>query len=473
MSQPLPPGPPGQDWTGKSPARHSSLAIAAFVISLIAFLFGLIPFFGFAGVLGIILGIVDRSRPDPPDRPQKHGLSTAGIVVGALASLGAIVWVVITIWFVVNPPRFSCPHVYANDGEGYRIDGDMVSGALFIGAERDDLDRMESLAAVDGEYKLRIQDDLDEIDHVDRFSLRVVDHAAGAEVLPTQKGDLVVVRDAVAPLRAVDSRGADMRALLSAADGRMVQGEMPARGEPRETFTLDFPRPKTRRALLIVRGHNTPFADEALSRYLSAMGQGLGPVMEEAQPEPCPCFQAYLDEEVARLGLPLTVEVRDGEAWSSAPSIQPVGPAVLRSQALPIELPAGGDQVSIRLGATPLFWEIDQVELAPVSDEQVAPVELSPRVATRSSGEDVTALLTEGDGRRLVLTPGDRVDVRFPAPPLPPGRERTIVASMRGHYTMNVGGRPGLNPVPIVEHRLGWRSLPRLARDLAQGRSAR
>ncbi len=469
-----PPSPP-PNWTGggnntggPGGPRHSSLAVAAFIISLVAFVFGLIPFFGFVGILGIVLAIVDRSRPDPPDRPQRHGLSIAGIVLGALAGLGALVWVVITIWFTTSVAKGSCPHLYAYDGQDYRLDADLASGALYAGAERDDLDRLESIKAHEGEYRVRLQDDLDETDHIDSLSLLYVDHPAGQELLPTQKGEIVAVHDTVSPQRATDSRGVDVRPLLVAADGRMVTGSMPASGDPRETWTLDFPRPKTARALLIVRGHNTPFAEEALGQYLATMGQGLRPVLEWAHPEPCACFREYIDDEVARLGLPLSVEVGQGDVWVSAPALQPVGPAILRSQALAIDLPAGGERVSIRLGATPLFWEIDQVELAPLREEPSQPSSISPRSAIRDSGEDVTELLAEQDGRRLVLTPGQKVDVRYTAPALAAGKERTVIASLRGYYAMDIGGKRGVNPAVIFAHRMGWVSLPRFAGELSR-----
>jgi hypothetical protein len=476
MMHPNPPPPPGPtpppNWTGR-PAPHSSLAIAAFIISLVAFLFGLIPFFGFAGILGIILGLVDRSRPDAPERPQRHGLSIAGIVIGILAALGGVVWIIITVWFTATVARGSCPHLYAHDGAEYRLDGDLLSGALYAGAERDDLDRLESLRPVDGEYRVRIADELDETDHVDSLSLLYVDHPAGVEVLPTQTGELVPVRDAQRALRAVDARGADVLPLVASLDGRMVTGAMESAGDPHAIWTLDFQRPKTKKALLIVRGHNTPFAEDALGRYLATMGQGLRPALEWAQPKPCACFRAYIDEEVERLGLPLSVQVGSGETWARAPSLMPVGPAILRSQALPIDLPAEGERVSIRLGATPLFWEIDSVELAPLDEGPLTPTAMSPRSAQRSTGEDVLDLLAEQDERRLVLTPGQTVDVRFAAPPLAAGMERTVMASMRGYYAMDIGGKRGLNPAVIAAHRLGWVSLPRYAAELSRGSSPR
>ena len=470
---PIGPTPP---FTPQLPPR-SGLAVASFVIALVGFLIGLFPFAGAVGAIGLVLGIVDLASRDPPQRPQRHGLAKAGVILGSLATLGALAWGAAAIYAVQTA---SCPHLYAYDGAEYRLDGDLVSGALYAGAERTDLDRLESLAPVDGEYRLRIADELEETDHVDSLSILIVDHEPGVEVLPTQTGQLVEVRGASAPLSAIDSDGRDVLALRAREDGNGVTGSSSTReaaGEPREAWTLEFPRPASDRALLVVRGRNTPFAEEAFVRYLATMGRGVRPLLELTQEATCGCYQSYLAEEIERLGLPLWVSVSaGGGGWTSAPSLQPVGPAIARSQALPIDLPpGGGDRVVIRLEATPRFWEVDAVALASAPDRPLDARVLLPRSATLSyagaSGAatravDVTATLAASDGDRVDLHPGDRVDVTFDAPPPALGLERTAVASLRGYYAMDVGGRWGVSPAAMVAHRVGLASLPRFARDM-------
>jgi hypothetical protein len=186
--------------------------------------------------------------------------------------------------------------------------------------------------------------------------------------------------------------------------------------------------------------------------------------MDWAFADDCPCNRAHLDEEMNRLGMPLTIAVATGETWTPAAALIPVGPAVSRSQVVLLDLPpGGGDTVTLRLAATPLFWSLDQVALAPASGGPLTPREIAPRWARTAADVDVTALLAEGDGREVVLHPGDRVDVRFAAPPLEAGRTRTAVVSMRGWYQMGVGGRKGLDPAAIAKHQLGLTSLPRFA----------
>jgi hypothetical protein len=446
----------------------SPLAQAGFAAGLAGFLSGLFPFAGLLGTLGLILSVIDLVTRDPPDRPRRHGLAIAGAAFGGLATAGVVVWVVIFASAAQSASRSSCPHVYAYDGEDYQLDADLVSGALYPGAVRTDTDRLEHLVAVDGEYRLRIQDDLEEVDHVDRLSLLLVDHAAGAEVLPTQGGELWAVEGAAAPLRAVDAAGRDVRPELAVADGRAVQGAADAPrtagGDPREAWTLTFARPATARALLVLRGNSTPFAEEAFATYLAQMGQGVGPLMEWMFADDCPCTRAHVEDEMNRMGMPLTVAVSTGGAWTPAASLVPVGPAVSRSQVVLIELPAGGGEtVTLRLGATPRFWSLDQVALAPAPGGPVTPREILPGAARTAAGVDVTGLLAEGDGREVVLSPGERVDVRFAAPPVESGRTRTAIVSMRGWYQMGVGGRKGLDPAAIAAHQLGLTSLPRFA----------
>jgi hypothetical protein len=339
------------------------------------------------------------------------------------------------------------------------LDADLASGALYKGAERDDFDRLESVKAVDGRYRLRIQNDLEEIDHVDSLSLLVVDSPSGTEVLPTPTGKLVAVRGATLP------RSSSPATPMHDA-------------EPREAWTFEFARPRSRdgqpveRALLVVRGHTTPFAERAFMQYMSTMGQGVRPLLEMAggSEEGCPCYPKYLAKESERLGLPLDVSIA---ATTYRTSLAPVSPAIARSQALVVDLPpdSGADRVTVRLEATPKFWEIDKLELAPfeAGDEAELDVrEITPAAATTASGRDALALLRSNDAERVVLRPGERVDVEFDAPPASaaPDRVRTVIAKMRGFYEVDFGGQKGVDITRIVAYRAGWTSLPKFAKSL-------
>lgn len=442
------------------PPEHSNMAIASVVVGTIAFLAGVIPFVGFLGLVAILLGVVDGQGYDRPEAPRRHTLAKVGIILGALASVGAVIWTIVTIWFVSAASHGSCPHLYAFDGKEYRLDADLASGALYRGGERDDFDRLEALQLADGKYRLRLQNDLEEVDHVDSLSLLVVDGPSDAEVLPTQAGQLLAVAGARPPSRAVDGAGQDALSLLAADDGRSVG--LGKKDASHEAWTLQFPRPAGGKGLLVVRARNTAFAEDAFVRYLAKMGQGVRPLMEMAVTnyEDCACYRKYLDEEVGRMGMPLGIV-----AGATTTSLKLIGPATLRSTVVPIELPPGDGPVTVSLEATPRFWEIDQVLLG---SEAAAPEvrTLAPAAATTHDGKDVLGLLVKNDEQRVALRRGEHVEILFDAPPLAESKRRTVVARLRGYYDLDIGGRKGIDVGRMIAHRLGWVSLPEFAKTL-------
>jgi hypothetical protein len=454
-----------------SPPPHSVLSILALVLAILGFVAGIFPFAGVIGTVGLILALVDRNSADPPDRPQRHDLASVSIVLGTLSTLGALVWGVFFLMGLSALNRGSCPHLYAHDGEGYKLDADLASGALYKGAERDDTDRLESLREVDGAYLLRLQNDLDEVDHIDSLSLLVVDAPEGAEVLPTPTQRLLSLRTPLPLQSAVDAGGRSVTDELSSPDGRAIgveRGVLPGAGrEPRDTWTLSFGRPEGRRAFLVIRGRNTDFAEEAFIRYMATMGQGVRPLLELSAEnyKGCACYQDYVASEIERMGFPLRIQIAGMAAVGQPEALPPVGPAILRSQVVPVELPAGAGPVEVRLEATPRFWEIDQVALF-AEGHEVTPQEIRPQSARSVRGDELNALLAN-DGQRVVLQPGERVDLRFAAPQAPAaGLTRTVVAQLRGYYDLDIGGPVGVNTAQIVAHHMGWTSLPRFAERL-------
>jgi hypothetical protein len=433
------------------------------VLGLIGFVAGIVPFAGFIGTIGVILGLVDKNRVDPPNAPQRHGMSTAGIVLGSFSTLGAIAWIVAVVWLATSVKMGSCPHLYAFDGSKYELDADLASGALYKGAEREDTDRLESLRAVDGEYRVRLQNDLEEVDNIDSLALLVADAPADAEVLPTASGELV----------AVSGTGAPVRGPEAAAPTPSLTSSSIRRADPRDSRRFEFARPgptKSTRAVLVLRARNTKFAEQAFVEYMATMGQGVRPMLEIAgeSKDGCECFHRYLDAEIERLGLPLWVSVSSGGVAFSRHTVAPIGPAILRTQALPIDVPPGEGPIVVTIEATPNFWEIDKVELAFEASASLDVRVLRPRSAVGTAGEDLLDLVSETDGRRLVVRPHEHVDLRFDAPPALPGRTRTVVARLRGYYDLDIGGQGGVDISRIAAHQLGLVSLPTFAEGLGR-----
>jgi hypothetical protein len=464
---PAPPGPP-------HPPSPSKLGIIALVIGLIALVLSVIPLFGFVGLLAVLLGTVELIAATNPNRPQagQRGKAIAGIITGLLGSAGASLWVYLIA-------TSSCPHVYAYDGTSYQLDADPLSGSFLEAGESTDWDRLEHLAAVDGEYRLRIANERKELDYVDAISLLVVDHRADSEVLPTQQGRLLELAELQPPVSAIDRSGRNVLDAIERDDDqsyvtRLEDVPKDSAGDPVDWLTVEFPRPRALDSVLVLRGRGTEFAAEAFAAYLAEMGPGLGALMDLAQCSESYPYRQRVADEIRRLGLVVPVEVWDGQTWKQQAEIEPIGLATMRSQAIPLALPDGpSDTVRVRLKMTPMFCEIDQLLLAQSPIREATPDELVPSKAAGAGGPDPLERLIAGDGYRVLLRTDETVDVSFAASPVPSGRQRTIVLQIRGYYSFDIGGRAWLSPLAIMRHRSGSDSLPRFAMRMKRAAGSR
>ena len=413
-------------------------------------------------VAGLVFGIMTLSAAYRViTHPRGDGF--AG-VVAMIVGLGATLLGLGSTFIGFAILSGSCPHVYSFDGQRFKLDADPLSGALFAGAEREDWDRLEELRPVDGRYRLRVVNELKEIDHIDALSLQVVDHAPGTSVLPSPSGELWPVAQAASLQAARDSHGRDIRPMLSEADGAAVIGQ-PAdfastQSDPRERLTLTFPRPAGSRALLWLRAHSTPFAEEAYVQYMATMGPGAGLLMRWAQSDTDYPYAKRVADEARRLGLPLSVH---SVGTGAVTEIGPIGPAIQRDFVVPVPLPPQGDTVTVELLMTPLFWEVDLARLAPAPAAPLVAQRVLPQSVQDGQGKDLLASVLSADGQRVRLHNSEYIEASFAAPPLQSGQERTVILAIRGFYEMDFGGHAMLNPVALLAHRLGYRSLPRFA----------
>ncbi|HEY3452268.1 MAG TPA: hypothetical protein VGK67_38340 [Myxococcales bacterium] len=477
IKPPAPPAPQGAippekilDAPKPKPVRPPAgqLMQAGFIVAIIAFFIGWIPFAGYLGLVAILLGVIGRAQYDREGNAKIFGT----LAFGGLAVAAATVWTYLAA-------TASCPHVYTWDGKAWQLDADMLSGSLYRGGESDDVDRLESLAAVDGQYRVRIANDRQERDFVDSAALEIVDHPAGTSALPTPSNEIVLLDEARAPLAARDAKGRDLLQALVAEDALRWQGnaadhDLAREAKPRDSVEVSLPAVQGA-AYLVLRTRNTEVATEALYRYLASIGPGVGTLLSLAQRDSQYPYKQRLADELERMGVPMTIEVSgDDGAWKLAHKLKPIGPAALRTVAIP--LPAlAGKQVRVRLTAVPVAWEIDRVAVASAS----AATMTRSLVAPRSPMPEVTRLLGTADGQRVEIEQGAHLELAFDAPGAPAaGNTRSLLLHLRGYYDVQIGGRAFINPVALARHKMRedaaakffLRSLPPLPRlPVAEG----
>jgi len=395
--------------------------------------------------------VVDAQRPSELGAGPK-----AGIAAGALSA------VVVTGTIIVGAALLgsgggrggggtSCPRVYSFDGSDWRLDSGTYGAAFFEADQRTDHDLLEKLVEVDGAYRLRLMNELDETEHVDALRLVVVDHPKGSRVVPTPDGELLTFASPRAALRATDLRGDDVLAHVARRDGKLWASNLEGRDATRQEDTRDgldlvFAKPSDAREMkLALTGMNTPEASQIVVHLLALQGDELPQVYERLNHSAL--ARKLLRRLYVGVGL-LTVSVRTPNGWSQRGVFEAAGNEIAKVQALRIDVSdLPGERVELRLESAVGMWHVDEVAVDYGADLQIEAHRLAPGRAFADDGRDVSATLSEIDARRLSSEPGQWAELTFVAPTPPTaGMHRSVVLETTGYDTLHVEPSPEANP---------------------------
>jgi hypothetical protein len=151
----------------------------------------------------------------------------------------------------------SCPFLYTWNGKTYEFVSDVLgitplglpmAPGMLVPPDHDEyvLVKQEQLAPKDGVYELQLTEELREVTYLDHIRLDVLDHPAAVEVFPNErfsfppfpKAHVHTVRDALAPLTALDLAGRDWADELARDDGRFA---VPFEAQPEQYAGLATP----------------------------------------------------------------------------------------------------------------------------------------------------------------------------------------------------------------------------------------
>jgi hypothetical protein len=411
--------------------------------------------------------VVDHRDVASVDRlVRPHGARTAGLLIGLAAD--AAFFVALSNWDLSSSRSdtgsTSCPLVDSFDGRKWRLDAEPLGGAIYRAASRTDLVRLDTLAESGDEYRLRLHNDQQEIDHVDALALRVVDHPEGTEVVPDATGRLHVFGRAFAPVsgRSIaqgrpSRRDLALVAALRSADGRSWVSDGRDRHpwvpeDLRDGIEIEFPRPDAAdTAVLVVRAGATSLGPRVLQDVLALHGRALKGFY--ARLEGDPAVRAAFERAREREVLPTVRVWHDGE-WRVAGWLRDLPSLVQRDQAVPLDLRGvGGDVLRLRIDGPPGLWSIDRAAVAFGESARFDETRLTAVRATLEDGRDVADVLARADGRWHSLRPDrDTVTLVFRAPSRRRGDRRTLLVEATGYYNVMVPASG--DPQPAVFLRL-------------------
>jgi hypothetical protein len=338
----------------------------------------------------------------------------------------------------------SCPFVYSWDGEKYIFDAEPYGGAITWGLERDDYTQLDELRAVDGVYRLRISNEVDETQFTNLAELWVVDHPRGTRVVPDEEGTLHAIAAPQPLLVARDRAGRDLRTWLDASDRRIWEPQPPLEPgvELRDEIVMTFPRPAgASRARLVANVATGLWGSYMIKTMLEARGRELPSwyaAVDERGTEAERVFAWSLREELYTL----KIEVEEPTGWETRGLLSGVGPFISKDRVVALNVSrVRGETLRIRIRPPRGFWALNSFAVDYGADRPVEKQVVRPSEAVDSVRGDVLRDLSGENGRYYAMPRvGDRADLKFTAPAKRAGLERTVLLHSRGYYRLHLRG---------------------------------
>jgi hypothetical protein len=359
--------------------------------------------------------------------------------LGIAGTLGAIfIFILLT--------KDSCPFIYAYNGETYEFVGEIYSGAIHPPLERHDYLPLPVLKPVENEYRVKITNEIKEIQHTNLTELLVFDHPENAEILVDKYGNVHTVSDPRLPISANALDGTNIEYLLAEKDSLSFMSGIPDNeNQDMDGMIITFDRPVDKdTGKLVIKGKNSFWLDYIHGQFSELFGDRLETWKEEQKDKsPEKMIEWSLDQ-----GIPLSVYLETDEGWEFVDYYNVVGPLAAKEDVLEIDLTsAKNDKVNIKLEFGFLFWEIDY-----------AAMDFTPNLTTSNYTVPVTSAMNQNsidvsyelryDDDQYYHQPhiGDQALLTFDVPEQIEGTKRSVILHSKGHYEIlkDAEGEPDL-----------------------------
>jgi hypothetical protein len=349
--------------------------------------------------------------------------STVGVAAGAFGVL--LVILALT--------KSSCPFVYAYDGNDFRFSGEIFSGATQPGLERDDYMLLPRAVAAEGEFSVKLTNEVHEIQSVNQADLLIVDHPRDLSVLIDKNGRVQTFCRPESPVTAENSTGENILSDILKKDSLNYSGNLRDKSNSgMEEVILKFIKPpQCGSAKLLLRAKNSFWLDVLFTKFHLLFGEkysAFAARQETASPGKLNKF--LLDQKI-----PLSVYVEKDGKWQSSGYFNIAGPMAMRDDILPIDLTGiKSDTVKIKLETGFLFWEIDYAGMDFSKTENIYRSDLMATKAVDKNGSDVKDIILKKDRNYILLKDvGDKVILNFKEPPMQ-NTARSVFLHTSGYY---------------------------------------
>jgi hypothetical protein len=327
----------------------------------------------------------------------------------------------------------SCPYIYVNTGDGFAFTGEIYSGAIYAPLERNDYLTLPRLVAENGNYKLKISNELEEIQYTNLTELIVIDHPAKSDVLVDKYGNYQTAVNVKPPLTATNFSETDILDVVMNKDSLCYYGVSSEKELPLidgVIMTFDLPE-GVASGKLFIRARNSLWLDNVYKRSRELFG-GYSDDWIKKQNN---ADSAILMERALGQKLPLSVFIEKNGEWVFCDYYNMAGPMALKEDVIALDLKGiGKGPFKIKLESGSYFWEIDYVGLDYSMNIPVILSTVKIDKAITNEEEDVSGLLKYDDLKYYVQAETSNLaDLSFPVPPVTDSK-RTVILHSKGYY---------------------------------------
>lgn len=365
-----------------------------------------------------------------------------------LATLGAVAGTLGIFTLIILLTKESCPFIYSFNGEEYIFDAEPYGGATCEALKRTEWCGLEHLKEINGQYKVKITNEVDETQYTDELKLVVIDHPKGVKVVPDESGEIYTVSQPFIPIHATDKKGRDLLAYFSEDDWvfwqtRTEEKDPDSKADLKDELIFEFPKPEgAAKAKLLFNGCNTLWGSQMVKRFLELRGSSLPDFYKEiSEFGPAYSWLAYwnLKEEFYRLHI--RVETENG--WQSRGTIAGGGPFVSEDRIYIVDIrDVKGDTLKIKLTPPAAIWKLNYLAVDYTEERPIAIHEINAAEALDDRGQDVREILAKTDNDYLVMPNiGDYAELAFEAPVQRADGDRSVFLKASGYYDIHIDAK--------------------------------
>jgi hypothetical protein len=376
---------------------------------------------------------------------QKTVINTS-ILTSILTLVGVSVGISLLSVLVMSANGGSCPYVYVDTDGKSRFVGDIYPGAVQPALERHDYLLLDPMSPRGDEYRLKLVNELKEVQHTNLAELVVCDHPPDTAVLMDKYGCVHTIQEPTAPIQGMDSNGNSILEVISRRDDRTANPRMvPVSDSGLYALYVTFPRlPQARSAKLLLRARNSLWLDYCYYRFQANFGSAFAGWQAKQKNATSDELLRWRREQ----GISLSVSMKSDREWKYIDCFNEVGPSAAREQVLVVDLgEQSSDDLQIKLESGFLFWEVDFLGIDYSEDLPVTRTTVSLLQAESQGSLDVTAALRADDGKYYDQHEiGNSAMLRFPCPPQAQDMSRTIYLHAKGYYEVirDFSGEPNI-----------------------------